>query len=157
MTVHTRVQHGVRDTDVPTSRLISSWVRAALSHVGRTDAQITVRVVGEKEMCALNQQFRDRAEATNVLSFPFEDPPGVRTDILGDVVVCAPVVAREAARFGLPGKSRWAHMIVHGVLHLCGFDHESGKDAEIMEGAEKQVLAGLGFADPYECAPASVS
>lgn len=157
MTVHTRVQHGVRDAEVPASRVISTWVRAVLRYVGRTDAEVTVRVVSEREMRALNQRFRDRAEATNVLSFPFEDPPGMQTDILGDVVVCAPVVAREAARFGLPGKSRWAHMVVHGVLHLCGFDHESGKDAAVMEAAEKQVLAGLGFPDPYECAAASAS
>ena len=108
-----------------------------------------MRIVDEAEGRALNARWRGRDYATNVLSFPAELPPGVALPLLGDLVVCAPVVAREAAEQGKPEADHWAHLVIHGTLHLLGFDHESESDAVVMEGLERELLAGLGIGDPY--------
>ena len=97
----------------------------------------------------MNQRYRSKSGPTNVLSFPFEDPPGVESDELGDIVVCAPVVDREAVEQGKTAQEHWAHMVVHGVLHLCGYDHIDDKDADEMENEETRILTGLGFPAPY--------
>ena len=108
-----------------------------------------MRVVGEEEMAQLNRRYRGRNQPTNVLSFPIEPLPGICTNLLGDIVVCGPVVDREAAIQRKPPMSHWAHMVVHGMLHLFGYDHESDQEATAMERLEKSVLEGLGFSDPY--------
>ena len=108
-----------------------------------------VRAVDEAEGRRLNHEFRGRDRATNVLSFPFEPPPGVALDHLGDLVICAPVVAREASAQGKPAAAHWAHMVVHGMLHLQGYDHETDEQAADMEGRETRILTALGFAAPY--------
>ena len=134
---------------VPDDATIASWVTAVL---GDADVSVNVRVVDEVEMAELNQQYRHKPGATNVLSFPFENPPGVETDILGDIVICAPVVEREAREQDKTLMSHWAHMVVHGVLHLQGYDHETDKQATEMEQLETGILNGLGFPAPYAVA-----
>ncbi len=125
------------------------WVAAALA--GR-DArrQLTVRVVDEAESRDLNRRYRHKDKATNVLSFPFDPLPGIEETYLGDLVICAPVVAREAAEQRKTGEAHWAHMVVHGVLHLIGYDHARDQDARVMESLETGILDRLGYADPYE-------
>ena len=119
---------------------------------GRRDrARLTVRIVGREEGCRLNERFRGLAGPTNVLSFPFHAPPGApAADELGDVVLCAPVVNREAREQGKPRGDHWAHLVVHGVLHLLEYDHDTPAAARRMEGLERRILAGLGVPDPYE-------
>ncbi|MDP9197703.1 MAG: rRNA maturation RNase YbeY [Pseudomonadota bacterium] len=114
---------------------------------GDRDAELGIRVVGSGESGALNRRWRGRAGATNVLSFPAARTPGRRQ--LGDIVVCAPVVAREAREQGKALRAHWAHMIVHGTLHLLGFDHVRTADARRMERRERALLARLGIKDPY--------
>ena len=134
---------------VPDETTIAGWVAVVL---GDANVSVTVRVVDEVEMAELNQQYRHKSGATNVLSFPFENPPGVETDILGDVVVCAPVVEREAREQDKTLMAHWAHMVVHGILHLQGYDHETDKQAAEMEQLETGILTGLGFPAPYAVA-----
>ncbi len=128
--------------------MIAHWAQAALEGHERY-VEVGVRIVDESEIIELNQRFRKRAEPTNVLSFPFEDPPGTQTDVLGDVVVCAPIVSSQAQTEGKPLSAHWAHMIVHGIMHLRGYDHESPEEANAMEHMETRILESLGFPDPY--------
>lgn len=136
---------------VPGNRDVLGWVESTLNNIEWNDGSVSlsVRVVDENEIADLNQQYRQKAGPTNVLSFPFEDPPGVESDELGDVIICAPVVHREAAEQGKSETAHWAHMVVHGVLHLCGYDHINDADAETMEDRETMILTGLGFPAPY--------
>lgn len=114
------------------------------------EGELCVRVVDEAESRELNHRYRHRDRPTNVLSFPAEVvvPEG---RVWGDIVICAPVVAAEAAAQGKPLEAHFAHMVVHGVLHLLGYDHESGVDADIMESLETEILGRLGISDPYVC------
>jgi probable rRNA maturation factor len=115
----------------------------------RKPAELSIRIVGAREGRALNRQYRDKDYATNVLSFPAELPRGVASPLLGDMVICAPVVAREAREQGKSARDHYAHLTVHGVLHLLGFDHQNERDATRMETLETRILATLGIADPY--------
>ena len=108
-----------------------------------------VRIVAARESAALNRRYRGKSGCTNVLSFPFEAPTGTRSDMLGDLVICAPVVLREARVLRRPAPAHWAHMVVHGILHLRGYDHGNKKDAAVMERREARVLRALGVANPY--------
>ena len=110
---------------------------------------MTIRVVDEAEITALNREYRGKEGATNVLSFPYEAMSGVETALLGDVVICAPVVAMESVAQQKPLEAHWAHMVVHGVLHLLGYDHHKDSEARNMEDHETQLLARLGYASPY--------
>lgn len=148
------VQYGLDDGDdegaarLPAVETVEGWVRAALS--GRREAaQLVLRIVGEDEGRELNEGYRGRQGPTNVLSFVFEQPELLEPPLLGDIVVCAPLVEREAAEQGKAVDAHWAHLVVHGVLHLIGYDHEEESEALIMEGLEREILAGLGFPDPY--------
>jgi probable rRNA maturation factor len=127
------------------------WVAAALhgSGAARDETQLTIRLVDEAEITELNATYRHQDKATNVLSFPFEAPPGVDIPLLGDIIICAAVVAREADEQGKPLKAHWAHMVIHGTLHLLGYDHIDDAEAELMEGLEIALLSGLGYANPY--------
>ncbi len=139
---------------LPEEAQLRAWAAAALA--GRREAaELTIRVVGEAEGTELNQRYRGRPGPTNVLSFPFEIPAGLPADaagldLIGDLVICAPVVAREAAAQGKPEPAHWAHLVVHGTLHLLGYDHITDPDAAAMEAVETAILAGLGFPSPYE-------
>jgi len=142
------VQYAVAGNALPSPEAIRNWVSHALQ--GREDkVELVVRLVDEAEMTALNQRYRGKSGVTNVLSFPYEPLPGISSGLLGDIVVCAPVVAEEAVRQGKPLDAHWAHLVIHGVLHLQGHDHHHDPDAYRMEMLETQLLAGLGFADPY--------
>ena len=135
--------------DIPTAAEVQHWAEAALQSIEQASVSLSVRIVDEQEIADLNQRYRSKSGPTNVLSFPFEDPPGVESDELGDIVVCAPVVDREAVEQGKTAQEHWAHMVVHGVLHLCGYDHIDDKDADEMENEETRILTGLGFPAPY--------
>jgi len=142
------LQRESADPALPAAPMVRRWVRAALA--GRRErAELTVRLVDEPEMIELNQTYRHKTGSTNVLSFPFEAPPGITLALLGDVVICAPVVAREAAEQGKLLNAHWCHMVVHGVLHLLGFDHQTDNEAHTMERLETEIITALGFADPY--------
>jgi probable rRNA maturation factor len=137
---------------LPAAASFRKWAAAALA--GRIrEADLAIRIVDEDEGRALNRHYRGKDYATNVLSFPADLPEGlpegVRLPLLGDLVVCAPVVAREAAEQAKSLNAHYAHLTVHGVLHLLGWDHEDDKDAEAMEQLEREILAGLGIDDPY--------
>ena len=135
------VQRGTRAADAPTRREISRYVRAALE----CDGEITVRIVNETEGRQLNYDYRHKDYATNVLSFAYRHDAIVH----GDLVLCAPVVSREALAQGKSATAHYAHLVVHGVLHLQGYDHEHETDAALMEARETHIVTGLGFADPY--------
>ncbi|WP_323845165.1 rRNA maturation RNase YbeY [Microbulbifer magnicolonia] len=142
------VQRATRCTDLPSDDSIRTWVAAALA--GRQEeAELTVRIVDEDESRQLNCQYRGKDKPTNVLSFPAELPEDLDLPLLGDLVICAPVVAQEAEQQRKEPPAHWAHMVVHGTLHLLGYDHIEDADAEVMERLETGLLAGLGFADPY--------
>ena len=142
------VSYAAPRAGVPAAVSFRKWVAAALK--GRIrEADLAIRIVDEREGQALNRHYRGKDYATNVLSFPAELPEGVKLPLLGDLVICAPVVAREAAEQGKPVAAHYAHLTVHGVLHLLGWDHEHDKDAEAMEQLEREVLAELGLPDPY--------
>jgi probable rRNA maturation factor len=133
---------------VPTSEQFQRWAEAAFA--GRRDAaELSIRVVGEPEAAELNGRYRGKPYATNVLSFPAELPAGIPVPAVGDLVICASVVAREAADQGKSAEAHWAHLTVHGCLHLIGYDHEDDSQAMQMEPLETAILAGLGFPDPY--------
>ncbi|UAA40159.1 rRNA maturation RNase YbeY [Paraneptunicella aestuarii] len=139
------------DTNVPTAEQLQSWIDAVLNTESLPDEQeITVRIVDNDEGQMLNREYRQKDYPTNVLSFPFEAPEGVEINFLGDLVVCAPVVAKEADEQNKPLMSHWAHMIVHGTLHLLGYDHIDEQDAEQMEALEVEILRNLGIDDPYQ-------
>lgn len=126
------------------------WAEATLHAIDRQADELTVRITDEAEISELNEQYRAKQGATNVLSFPFDAPVGIEDGLLGDVVICAPVVEREARQQGKPVEAHWAHMIVHGVLHLCGYNHIDDNEAQQMEGLERTIMNKLGFADPYK-------
>jgi probable rRNA maturation factor len=135
------VQYAVAARALPTRPQVRRWARAALEH----DARITVRIVGQGEGRALNRRFRGKDYSTNVLTFVFRDAPPYE----GDLALCAPVVASEARRQGKSIAAHYAHLIVHGVLHLQGYDHEKDGDARKMEARETRIMARLGYPDPY--------
>lgn len=150
MALHTVVQHACRSADAPDSTSIQQWAGAAFESGGQAgDMTLTVRIVDEDEARRLNRDFRGKDYVPNVLSFPMhaQDPDG--TALLGDIMICAPVALREAGEQGKPPEAHWCHLVVHGVLHCCGFNHETDDDAARMEPLEARILAEFGFPDPY--------
>jgi probable rRNA maturation factor len=135
----------------PKKSLLRKWAIQALSKKIES-AEVTIRIVDCEEMSELNSTFRQKNGVTNVLSFPFTMPEAVQIDIpiLGDIVICAEVVNREAQEQGKDKQAHWAHMIIHGVFHLLGYDHETEKDADIMESLEIEIMQSLGYENPYE-------
>ncbi|NIR61282.1 MAG: rRNA maturation RNase YbeY [Gammaproteobacteria bacterium] len=148
MTAAVAVQYGLPRRGLPGPASFRRWAEAALAS-RRGDAELSIRVVDEAESARLNATYRGRDRPTNVLSFPFTAPAPVGLPLLGDLVICAPVVRREAREQSKPERAHWAHMVVHGTLHLLGHDHEREHEARVMERLEREALARLGFADPY--------
>lgn len=138
------VQYAAKPEDVPNRARMRRWVQAALQQ----PAELTLRVVDEDEGRTLNRDYRGKDYATNVLTFVYDSAPVVA----GDIVLCAPVVSREAREQGKTAEAHYAHMVVHGVLHLQGYDHENDADAQKMEAREAEILSKLGYDDPYKMA-----
>jgi len=148
---HVSISYGLPRRGLPAPASLRRWVEAAL--VGahrRTSVELAIRLVDAVEGREFNRRYRGRDYATNVLSFAAELPRGVALPLLGDLVICAPIVAREAAEQGKRVRDHYAHMTIHGVLHLLGHDHENDRDAHEMEALERHILAGLGIGDPYK-------
>nr|VFJ42723.1 MAG: probable rRNA maturation factor [Candidatus Kentron sp. DK]VFJ47026.1 MAG: probable rRNA maturation factor [Candidatus Kentron sp. DK] len=155
------LQYASTETALPTHRDIHTWADTALLLSTETNglhstpeepnfpAELTVRIVDEEEMRDLNRRYRGQEKTTNVLSFPCDASNFPGLHLLGDIVVCAPVVKREAGEQGKEPVAHWAHMVIHGTLHLMGFDHLSEPQAVQMESLETRILARLGFSDPY--------
>lgn len=149
------VQIACDDSDIPATQEIESWVARAVAGSGKifeSDTELSVRLVDTEEIRSLNRDYRQKDAATNVLSFPagtIEGLPADAAQALGDIVVCATIVSEEAAQQKKPVDDHWAHMLVHGTLHLLGYDHETDADALKMEGLETRILTENGLADPY--------
>ena len=134
---------------LPEAADFQRWVEAALTPY-QTPFELTIRLVNMAESRQLNHQYRGKDKATNVLSFPFEVPDGIELDLLGDLIICVDVVEQEALEQNKKVNDHWAHMVVHGCLHLLGFDHIDDDEAEEMEALETKIITGLGLAAPYE-------
>ena len=147
MSIELDIQRASEAPEQPDDDSFLRWVGLALG--AGTDRELTIRLVDEDEGRSLNHTYRGRDYATNVLSFPADLPPELDLPLLGDLVVCAPVVAREATEQGKPLNAHWAHMVIHGCLHLLGYDHIDDTEANEMETLERELLAKLSIADPY--------
>ncbi len=146
--VRVAVSSGVRSS-VPGPRAISQWVQLSAAGRVRKAMDLSLRVVGSGEGRALNRRYRGCDYPTNVLSFAAPRAARLRDRQLGDLVICAPVVAREARQQGKSLRAHWAHMVIHGTLHLLGFDHQRGRDAERMQRREVRLMRALGYKNPY--------
>jgi probable rRNA maturation factor len=134
--------------EAPDPQSIERWVSAAIDNQ-RDSTELSIRIVDTEEGQALNEQFRGSTGATNVLSFPFENESPEPLPLIGDIVICAPLVLKEASEQNKTLHAHWAHMIIHGVLHLLGYDHQNETDANLMESLETEIMQGLGFPPPY--------
>ena len=146
--VDVELQLAVDQPDLPSPDQIIAWTRAAWRG-SNEDVEVVVRICDEAESRRLNHDFRGKDKPTNVLSFPYEPHPQVTPHHVGDLVICAPVVVHEAAEQGKATDAHWAHMVVHGILHLQGYDHQGDSQADEMEGLETDILTALGFPAPY--------
>ncbi|OMO27060.1 rRNA maturation RNase YbeY [Vibrio lentus] len=133
---------------LPTEQDIQLWLDKTIPHF-QENAELTVRIVDIEESHQLNHDYRGKDKPTNVLSFPFEAPPGMELDLLGDLIICRQVVENEAEEQNKPLLAHWAHMVVHGSLHLLGYDHIEDDEAEEMESLETEIMQTMGFEDPY--------
>ncbi len=143
------VQNKTGRKGVPLTRSFERWVRAALAGRRKGRVQVNIVLFDAAAGRAMNRQYRGKDYATNVLSFPYAPQPQERTGLLGDIAMCPPVIAREAASQGKPLRDHYAHLTIHGVLHLLGYDHENAVDAARMESVEIRILAGLHIRNPY--------
>lgn len=151
MTYHIVIQDAATQASFPTPKEFKHWAKTVLQPKIPA-AEITLRIVDKEEIRELNNRYRHKDKPTNVLSFPFEMLAGVKlkTPILGDIVICADIIKEEALAQHKTETAHWAHMVVHGILHLLGFDHENEADAEKMEQEEITILKSLGFPNPYQ-------
>ncbi len=145
------IQFACSTPDLPTESDFLLWAETALNSVSSSNKsfELTIRLVDSKESKALNQQYRGKNKPTNVLSFPFEVPAGIKLNLIGDLVICSQVVTNEAKTQKKALNDHWAHMVIHGCLHLRGFDHISDSEAKEMEDLEVSILAKLGIKNPY--------
>jgi probable rRNA maturation factor len=148
MTIELQVQRATDLEQLPADAQFERWVRTALTRRG--EAVLTIRIVDLEESRRLNKRYRGKDAATNVLSFPAELPAEIDLPLLGDIVICAPVVVAEANAQKKPVAEHWAHLTIHGVLHLLGYDHQEPGEAVAMESLEISLLESLGIANPYE-------
>jgi len=142
------IQHAAETDNLPADDLFTAWAQTAW--LEDRDSEVTVRIVGSAESAELNGQYRNKSGPTNVLSFPFEAPAGITVPLAGDLIICEPVVEQEAREQHKTPTGHWAHMVVHGMLHLQGYDHIEENEAEAMEALEIQLLSRLGFGNPYD-------
>jgi probable rRNA maturation factor len=142
------IQKACASDDSPDEDSIKRWVSAAIRDE-RNECELSIRIVDEQESADFNQRYRGKSGATNVLSFPFDAVTPEPLPILGDLVICAPVLAREASEQQKTTTAHWAHIVIHGVLHLLGYDHIEDQDAEQMESLETEIMLILDFPPPY--------
>lgn len=143
------LQIACENTDnLPSEAQFQRWIDGVLP-MFQEESEVTIRLVDEAESHELNLTYRGMDKPTNVLSFPFEVPPGMEMSLLGDLVICRQVVEKEAQEQGKPLEAHWAHMVVHGSLHLLGYDHIEDDEAEEMEALETEIMLALGYEDPY--------
>jgi probable rRNA maturation factor len=147
------VQVATTRKHLPPAALLKKWCTVVLQQQKVPCAEVCIRIVDGRESAALNKRYRNKSGATNVLSFPAQLPTDVQSTGIGDLVICAPVVERESAAQGKTARAHWAHMVVHGTLHLLGHDHTKRQDASKMEAVEIKILGQLGFDNPYNQAP----
>ena len=145
------IQRAIEAPGIPGDSALESWANTAWQQ--DQESEVTVRIVDLAEIASLNETYRGKSGPTNVLSFPFEAPAGITVPLAGDLVISAEVVEKEAREQHKTLEAHWAHMVVHGILHLQGYDHIDDKDAEIMEDLEIRLLEQLGFTNPYEAPP----
>ena len=143
------IQNVSNFNSLPAKEVIIEWAKQALDKKHQ-NAEVTLRIVDIKEGLQLNQEWRKKNEATNVLSFPVGEKIEQAPDLLGDIVICAPIVEQEAKEQGKNNEAHWAHLIIHGMLHLQGYDHETNEEASIMESREIQILKNIGYENPYK-------
>lgn len=148
MKIKVDIQRATDDPEIPDNRKFRKWVKTALSDYNK-DTELTIRIVDEDEGTELNRKWRKKKGPTNVLSFPYADDDGMAGDLLGDIIICAPVIRKEAKEQKKTLESHWAHMVIHGTLHLLGYDHIKPEDAGKMENLETRLLKSLGYANPY--------
>ncbi|GAA5646439.1 MULTISPECIES: rRNA maturation RNase YbeY [Vibrio] len=149
MTIELDLQLAVeQESGLPSEQDVQRWLDNAIQRF-QADAEVTVRIVDNEESQALNRDYRGKDKPTNVLSFPFEAPPGIEMNLLGDLVICRQVVENEAKEQEKPLEAHWAHMVVHGSLHLLGYDHIEEDEAEEMESLETEIMLAMGYTDPY--------
>ena len=151
MNYHIDIQHASTAAIPVSDAIIAQWVECVLTdHMPA--AELTIRLVNEEEIAHLNSTYRKKNKATNVLAFPAKIHKGVELEypLLGDIIVCPTVLQQESINLSTPETAHWAHIIIHGVLHLLGYDHIADKDATIMQAEEIKLLAQLGFEDPYQ-------
>ena len=152
--VDLQLAEDLKNEILPTPEQFQVWVEAVLAFETIPEAELTIRIVDESESASLNEEYRCKSGPTNVLSFPFEIPTEVVQELpdlnlLGDLVICAPVVSKEAEQQGKEEIAHWAHMVVHGTLHLLGYDHLQQEEADVMESREISIMEKLGFENPY--------
>lgn len=140
--LHATIQFATAQKELPSARQFRNWAKAAL----RVDTEVTIRIVDETEGRTLNHTYRNKDYATNVLTFPLTETP----HLMGDIIICAPIVAKEAQEQHKDLHAHYAHLTVHGILHLHGYDHETEPQAELMEGLETAIITKLGYANPYQ-------
>lgn len=143
------IQVATESAEYPDAAKFQTWVDAVLSD-SAVDSEIVIRLVDETESAELNGQYRHKSGPTNILSFPFEPPMGIEMDLLGDLLMCVPVITKEASEQHKLPEHHWAHITIHGVLHLLGYDHIEEQDAEHMEALEVSILKTLNIANPYQ-------
>lgn len=144
------LQNACDSQELPSLDLFQQWVDAALTAITKQTLELTIRLVNINESQQLNKQYRQKDKPTNVLSFPFEVPTGIELNLLGDLVICSQVVEQEAKAQNKSLFDHWAHMVIHGCLHLSGYDHINDIDANEMETLEVKILAQLSISNPYE-------
>lgn len=147
-TITLDLQVACSQESIPSQQEFQAWVNSALLNYNKS-FELTIRLVNNEESQQLNHQYRSKNKPTNVLSFPFEVPEGIELDLLGDLIICVDVVEKEAKEQYKTHSAHWAHMVIHGCLHLLGFDHIDDDEAEEMEALETKILTELGFPAPY--------
>lgn len=148
MNINLDVQREV--SALPKDEDLLNWVAETLMTENNSDTELTIRFVSEEEITDLNETYRNKNGSTNVLSFPFEAPDEVELNLLGDLVICSDVVKKEAIQQQKEEIAHWAHMVIHGTLHLLGYDHQTDEQADVMESKEIKILSQLGYSDPYQ-------
>ncbi len=143
------IQLATQSDNLPDEEQFQLWIDAVLAD-DQQDREVVIRIVDEAEMTALNESYRQKTGPTNILSFPFQPPPQIESNLLGDLIICAPVIDKEAKQQNKKVLDHWVHIVVHGMLHLLGYDHLTVEEAQVMESLEINILQSLHISNPYQ-------